>query len=62
MKVDVAVQNRMQAGFATYWLDDDKEAADLTRIGVHPDSQGRGVGRRLVDAIEQESSCGRKEA
>jgi GNAT superfamily N-acetyltransferase len=50
----VALQSGMHIGFATYQLKDDIEMAELTWIGVHPDFQGKGVGRRLVEAIGQE--------
>ena len=49
----VAMQNEKQIGFVMYRLNDDNETADLTWMGVRPDFQRKGVGRRLVEAVEQ---------
>jgi len=49
----VAMQNEKQIGFVVYRLNDDNETAELTWMGVRPDFQRKGVGRRLVEAVEQ---------
>jgi ribosomal protein S18 acetylase RimI-like enzyme len=46
----------VQVGFVTYRVNADRETAELTWIGVRPDFQRKGIGRRLVEAIEQELS------
>jgi ribosomal protein S18 acetylase RimI-like enzyme len=50
----VAVMDGVQVGFVTYRVNADDETAELTWIGVRPDFQRKGIGRRLVGAIEQE--------
>ena len=49
----VAVEKEV-IGFATYLLNEKDKTADLTWIGVFPEFHRRGVGRALVDAIEDE--------
>jgi ribosomal protein S18 acetylase RimI-like enzyme len=50
----VAVLEGMNVGFATYRIIGDRETAELTWIGIHPDFHRRGVGRGLMRAIEQD--------
>jgi GNAT superfamily N-acetyltransferase len=50
----VAVGDGRLVGFATYLLHNDGNAAELAWIGVHPDFHRKGIGRRLVIAIEGE--------
>lgn len=52
----VALANGVPVGFATYKLNGDDVTAELTWIGVGSDFHRKGVGRRLVRAIEQEVS------
>ena len=52
----VAVMDGVQVGFVTYRVNADGEAAELTWIGVCPDFHRKGIGRRLVGALEQELS------
>ena len=50
----VAVDDGRCVGFGTYMPTSNPKTAELTWIGVHPDLHRRGVGRRLVNALERE--------
>jgi len=48
----VATSDRKIVGFASYLSSKAEKSAELTWIGVLPDLHKRGIGRMLVDAIE----------
>jgi ribosomal protein S18 acetylase RimI-like enzyme len=49
----VALEDENIAGFVTYAITVDETAAELTWIAVHPNLHRKGIGRSLVEALEE---------
>jgi ribosomal protein S18 acetylase RimI-like enzyme len=49
----VALENENIAGFVTYAITVDKTVAELTWIAVHSNLHRKGIGRSLVEALEE---------
>jgi len=49
----VALEDESMIGFVTYVITAGEKVAELTWIAVHPGSHRKGVGRRLVKALEE---------
>ena len=49
----VALEDENVAGFVTYAVAVDERVAELTWIAVHPNFHRKGIGRSLVEALEE---------
>jgi len=49
----VALEDENIAGFVTYSITVDETIAELTWIAVHPNLHRKGIGRSLVEALEE---------
>ena len=49
----VALEDENMAGFVTYSINVDETVAELTWIAVHPNLHRKGIGRSLVEALEE---------
>jgi len=49
----VALEDENTAGFVTYSINVDETVAELTWIAVHPNLHRKGIGRSLVEALEE---------